>query len=230
MTTNQQQNPDNRARLSSGSTPRTQASPTFPTNSVPPRKKYKVVRRKRVRGRKVRRKFHKGLRGRKGNGLSRQDFGKEGGKKLENGHSDSYGKRHQEKAAQARHGTFDEAQAHKSYNKEQHYYRTFFKDQDKKKNKFFDVYNEGGYHNKENEAFVSYDGDSYEQKQRKNKAKKEEGGNHREKSDYDRLKAISDSIIYGGRKGTEDFFTHLKEYGNQKASTAKKKHKYREGI
>lgn len=193
-------------------------------------KKYNVQRQRGVRRRKVRRKYQKGRKGRTGQGLRRQDFGNEGGQKLHNQQADAYQKQNKEGAAKNRYATFDEAQVHKSENQKQSYYKTFFRDLSKGNNKFYDIYDEGGYHKKGGEAYTSYNDVDYDSKVKKHKHRVDEGSGHSTKSDYDKLKAISENIAYGGKKGSDDFFTHINKYGNEKGKGTSKKHEYSDGV
>lgn len=193
-------------------------------------KKHNVQRQRLVRGRKIRRKFRKGRKGRRGEGLRRQDYGDEGGQKLENQHADAYHKRNREGEAKNRYATFDEAQAHKSENKKQSYHKSFFRDQSKNNGKFYDTYSEGGYHNKGGEAYASYNGAEYDSKLKNHKHKVDEGAGHNSKSDFDKLKAVSENVAYRGKKGNDDFFTLADKQGNQKGIKAIHKHEYSDGV
>lgn len=183
-----------------------------------------------VRRRKVRRKFRKGRKGRREQGLSRQDYGDEGGKKLQHNHADAYQKRNEEGAKQNNYATYDEARAHKTENQQESYSKSFFRDLTNNKNKFYDVYDEGGYHKKGEEAYSSYNDSEFDKKLEKQKHKVSKEAGEGSRSDYDKLKAISENIAYGGKKGGEDFYDHLNRHGKEKIKKTIKKEEHSDGI
>lgn len=205
-------------------------SETTNTDKEEEQKKNDGQRERLVRRRKVRRKFRKGRKGRRGQGLSRQDYANEGGKKQQHNHADAYQKRNEEGAKQNKYSTYDEAQAHKSENQQESYSKSFFRDLTNNKNKFYDVYDEGGYHKKGEEAYSSYNDSEFDKKLQKQKHKVSKESGEGSRSDYDKLKAISENIAYGGKKGGEDFFNHLERHGKDKIEKTIKTEEHSDGI
>lgn len=193
-------------------------------------KNYDVQRQLGVKLRKVRRKFRKGRKGRKGQGLRRQEYADEGGRKLQNQQADAHQQKHEEGEAKNKYGTYDEAQAHKSENKKQSYYKTFFKDLTKNNNKFYDTYSEGGYHNHGGEAYASFNDFEFDNKLKKQKHKVSDESGNNTISDYDKLKAISEKIAYSGNRGSDDFYAHINKQGTEKGGKTEKKQKYSDGV
>lgn len=182
------------------------------------------TRQKVLKRRKVRRKFRKGLKGNSGQGLRRQEFGDEGGQKLQNQHDDAYQKQHEEGEAKKKYGSFNEAKAHKSNNQKQSYQKSYFRDLTKKNNKFYDIYDEGGYNNKGGHSYSSYNDIDYENKQKNRKNSAEEGEGHSSQSDYDKVKALSAKIAYDGKKGGDEFYSHEVKDGDETSKETEKKH------
>lgn len=193
-------------------------------------KKYDVQKQRGVKRRKVRRKYRKGRKGSRGQGLRSQDYGHEGGQKLQNEHADAYQKKNEEGEAKKKYATFDEAKGHTTKNQKQSYYSSYFRDSTKNNNKFYDVYDEGGYHNKGGQEYSSYNDIDFDQNQKKRKHNIEEGEGHSSQSDYDKLKALSENTSYGGKKGGDDFYVHEGKHEDQKSKSVEKKHESSDGV
>lgn len=193
-------------------------------------KKYDVQKHKGLKRRKVRRKFRKGSQGKSGQGLKAQDYGHEGGQKSQNQHADAYRKKNEEGEAKKKYAEFDEAKGHMSKNQKQSYFKSWFRDSTNNNNKFYDVYDEGGYHNKGGQEYSSYNDIDYDQNQKKRKHDLEKGAGQNSESDYDRLRSVSSKIDYGGKKGGDDFYDHESRHGDETNKSIDKKHESSDGV
>lgn len=192
-------------------------------------KKQDNQKKRVLKRRKVRRKY-KGAKGNTGQGLRRQEYGDEGGNKSQNQHADAYKKNHKEGADSKKYGEYDEAKAHNSKNQKESYFKSYFRDLTKNNNKFYDVYDEGGYNNKGGHSYSSYNDIDFDNEQKKGKKNREEGAGETNQSDYDKVKALSAKIAYGGRKGGDDNYSYEVSHGDETSKEMEKSHESSDGV
>lgn len=200
------------------------------TNAKEEQGKKQDTQKKRVlKRRKVRRK-HKGLVKSNGQGLTRQEYGDEGGNKSQKQHDDSYKKNHQEGEDHKKYGTFDEEKAHKTKNQKQSYFKAYFRDLTKNNNKFYDVYDEDGYNNKGGHSYSSYNDIDIDNEIKKRQKDRDEGAGESSHSDYDKERSSSDNISYDGRRGGDDNYSYEISHGDETSKESEKDHESSDGV